>query len=73
MLSLWEKKHGECGKMNHFRAVLKSVKHKAVHKVEQELDKYTEEDRQIDMVNIAFINSNTKSPDIIAKLKTSSY
>ena len=43
------------------------MKHKAV-----ELDKYTEEDRKIDTVNIDFINSNAKSPGIIAKLNTSS-
>ena len=58
--------------MNHFRAVCRSMRHKAVHKVE--LDEYTEEDGQIDMVNIDFINSNAKSPGITAKFKkTSSY
>ena len=58
--------------MNHFRAVCRSVRHKAVLEVEQELDKYTE-DGQIDMVNINIINSNAKIQGIIAKLKTSSY
>ena len=41
-------------------------------KLEQELDKYTEEDWKIDTVNINFINSNANSPGGIAKLKTSS-
>ena len=54
--------------MNHVSVVWGSVRHKAV-----ELDEYTEEDGQIDMVNIDFIHSNAKSPGIIAKLKTSSY
>ena len=55
--------------MNHFIAMCISTRHKAVHKVEQELEEYTEEDGQIDIVNIYFINSNAKSPGIIAKLK----
>ena len=42
--------------MNHFRAVCRSVRHTAVFEVEQELDKYTEEDEQTDMLNIDFIN-----------------
>ena len=46
---------------------------KAVHEVEQELDEYREEDGQINMVNIAFTDTNAKTPGIIAKLKTSSY
>ena len=62
-----------CGKLNHFRAVCRSMRHKEVHKVEQETDEYTEEDRQIDMVNIDFINSDVKSPGIIAQVETSSY
>ena len=49
------------------------MRHKAFHKVEQELDKYTEEDWQIDMVIIDFINSNAKSPGVIAKLQTRIY
>ena len=43
------------------------------HRVEQEIDQYTEEDRQIDMVNIDCINCNAKSQGIIEKLRTSSY
>ena len=58
--------------MNHLRAVCRSVRHKAAHIVEQELDEYSEEDGQIDMVNIGFINSNAKSPGIIAKFKNGS-
>ena len=54
--------------MKHMSALCRSVRHKAV-----KLDKYTEEDGQINMVNIDVINSNAKSPGIIAKLKTSSY
>ena len=49
------------------------MRHKAVHEVEQELDKYTEENGKVDIVNIDFINSNAKSLGIIAKFKTSSY
>ena len=67
---------GGSGKMNHFRAVCRTTRHRAVHKLKQDevqLDKYTEEDGQIDMLNINFIKSNTKSPGLIAKLKTSSY
>ena len=63
----------ECQKMNHFRAACRNTNHKAVHKVEQELDIYTEKDGQVDTVNINFINSNAKSPGTIAKLKSSSY
>ena len=59
--------------MNHFRAVCTSVRNKAVNEVEQLLDKYTEEDGKINVVNIDFINSNAKSPNIIAKLKISGY
>ena len=40
---------------------------RAVYEVE--LDESTEEDGQIDMVNMNFIKSNAKSPAIIAKLK----
>ena len=50
-----------CNKLNHFRAVCRSRRHKEVLKVQQETDEYTEEDRQIDMVNIDFINSNVKA------------
>ena len=60
--------------MKHFRAVCRSTRNRAVHEVEQdevEIDEYIEEDRQIDRVNINFINSNAKSPGIIANLKTS--
>ena len=49
---------------------------RAVHKVDQdkvELDEYTEEDEQIDIVNIDFISSNAKIPGIIAKVHTSIY
>ena len=49
------------------------MRHNEVHEVEQETDEYTEEDRQIDMVKIDFINSNAKIPGIITKLETSSY
>ena len=42
------------------------MRHKAVHVVEQELEEYVEKDGQINMINIDFINSNAKSPDIIA-------
>ena len=49
------------------------MRYKAFHEVEHKLDEYTEMDGQIDTVNIDFINSNAKSPGIIAKLKTSSY
>ena len=62
----------DCSKVNHFRVVCKSVRHKAVHKLEQEINKNTEEDRQIDTVNIKLINSDAKTPRVIAKLKTSS-
>ena len=55
--------------MNHFRSVCRSVRCKAVQKVGQELDKYTEENRQIDMLNIDFINFNAKGPGIIVKSK----
>ena len=58
--------------MNHFRAVCRSMGHKAVHKV-AELEEHTEEGELIDTMNIDFINSNAKSPGIIEKLKTSSY
>ena len=51
----------ECGKMNHFTAVFRSMKHKAVHEVEQELDECREEDGQGDMVNNDFINFNQKA------------
>ena len=44
-------------------------RHKEVHEVEQETEEYTEEDRQIDMVNNNFINSNVQSPDIIANIR----
>ena len=47
------------------------MRQKAVHAVELELDEYTIEGRQIDIVNIDFINSNAKSLGIIAKLKDS--
>ena len=57
--------------MNHFRAVCRSTRCRAVHKVE--LDKYREEDGQIYMVNINCINSNARGPGIIAKLKLISY
>ena len=63
----------ECGKVNQFRAACRIVRHKTVNKLEQELDEYTGEDGQIDMVNTNFINYNAKSPGIIAKLKTGSY
>ena len=59
--------------MNHVNAVCRGVRHKIVHGVEQEIDDYPEENSHIDMVNTDFINSNAKSPGIIAKLKTSSY
>ena len=49
--------------MNHVSAVCRSARHKAV-----KLDKYTEEDGQIDMANIDFINSNEKS-QIYCKIK----
>ena len=49
------------------------MRHKAVHEVEWELNEYTEEDGNIDRVNIDFINCNAKSPGIIAKLINSSY
>ena len=49
------------------------MRQKTVQKVEWELDEYTEEDGQIDKVNIEFINSNAESHGIVAKLKTSSY
>ena len=64
---------GNVAKMNPFRAVSRGARHKEVHEEEQELEKYTEEDRQIDMMNIDVINSNAKSPGIIIKLRTSSY
>ena len=62
--------------MSHFRAVCGSIRHRAVHEVEQdevELDDHTEEDMQIYMVNTNFIHFHAKGPGIIAKLKTSSY
>ena len=46
--------------MNHFRAICKSMRHREVHKVEQDkvqLDKYAEEDGQTDVVSTNFINS----------------
>ena len=49
------------------------MRHKKVHGIDQGINEYTEEDNQIDIVNIAFINSNAKSPGIIQKLMTSSY
>ena len=70
---MYGKRCGEFGKMEHFRAVCRSTRHRAVHKSEQELDKYIEENGQIDMVKINFINSQAKSPGIIANFKTSSY
>ena len=63
----------ECNKIKHFRAVCRSMRCTEVHEVENETDKYTEEERQIDTVNIDFINISIKSPSIIAKLETSSY
>ena len=63
----------KCGKVNLLGAVCRSVRQKAVHELEQEIDEYTEEDGKIDTVNIKFINSNAKSLAIIAKLKTISY
>ena len=42
-------------------------------KSKKELDEYREDDGQIDMVGIDFINSNAKSQGIKAKLKPSSY
>ena len=47
---------------------MQKCKKQTVHKVEQEIDEYTEEDRKIDMLNIDFINSNAKSPGITAIL-----
>ena len=49
------------------------MRYKAVNKVELKLDKYTEEDGQIDTVKTDFINCNANSWIILAKLKTSSY
>ena len=57
--------------MNPFRAVCRSARHKAVCKVQQ--DEYTQGDHQIVTVNIDVINSNAKTPGIIAKLKANSY
>ena len=54
--------------MSHYSAVCRSARNKTVHRVEQEIDEYTE-DSQIYTVNIDYINSNSKSPGIIAKLK----
>ena len=54
--------------MNHYQTVCRSVGDITVYGVEQEIDEYTE-DSQINTVNIDYINSNSKSPGIIAKLK----
>ena len=62
-----------CIKLNHFGTVCKGVRHKDINEIEQETDEYIEEDRQIDTVNIDFINSNVKGPGNIAKLDTSSF
>ena len=70
------KRCGKCNNMNHISTECRTTRHRAVHEVQQDevvLDNHTEEDRKIDMVNINHINSNAKSPDIIAKLKTSIY
>ena len=72
MPSIW-KKCTECGKRNHYRAVCRNARQSAVHELEQESDEYTEKDRQMDMVNIYFTNSNSNIPGIIAKLNTSIY
>ena len=54
--------------MNCVSAACRSPRHKAV-----KLDKYTEQDGQINTVNNDFINSNAKCPDILATLKINSY
>ena len=59
--------------MNHYKAVCRSLRQKIVHRVEKEIDECQEEDSQIHIENINFINSNVRSPDIIAKLRTSSH
>ena len=66
---VYGKRGMKCDKVNHLWAVYRSMTHTAVHKVEQEQDKYTEEAGKIDMVNINIINSNVKSPGITANLK----
>ena len=40
---------------------------------ESKIEQYIEEDQQIDMVNIKFLNHNHNSPGIVAKLKTGSH
>ena len=49
------------------------MRQKAVHKVEQELHEFTEEDGNIEMVNNDVSNSNAKSSGILEKIKSSSY
>ena len=42
----------ECSMVNHFRAVCRSMRHKAVNELEKQLDEYAEEDGQIDIMNM---------------------
>ena len=53
---------------NLHKTVCRSLRNKAIT-----LGKYTEDDGQIDTVNIKFMNSNSKRLDKIAKMKTNSY
>ena len=53
---------------NLHKTVCRSLRNKAI-----KLSKYTEDDGQIDTVNMKFINSNSKRLGKIAKMKTNSY
>ena len=69
---VYGKKCAECVKTHHFKEACRSVRRRTVHNVEQESDKYQEEDH-IDMVNINSINFKSKHSVITANLKTSSH
>ena len=58
-----------CGKINHYRAGRRSMRNKVVHRAEQETDKYTEEDSEIDTMNTDFINSHAKSLGFTSKIE----
>ena len=53
---------GECGKVNHFAVVCRSKTNRAVHGIDNKhkIEHNTEEDVQIDIVNIKFLNHDHK-------------